>query len=199
MLWRNNMRYVIRGNLSESYSANKYWGWLLGWGALFSLLGILSIGHSITATLISITFLGTMLLVAGIITMLNAVIFWWGRWSKFSNHFMVGLLYLLIGVLFIRAPITVSASLVLLLAISYIFVGFLRIMSVLPFPLSGWNWDLFSGIITVLLGVLIMTGWPSSSLYIFGLFIGIDLFILGVTTIIMALNTRSSIIIRQNI
>lgn len=193
------MRQVVSIDLAESYPRNKYWGWLFGWGILFTLLGILSLTHSMTATLISIIFLGTLLLCAGIISVLNAFMFWWGRGPKFLNHLMIGLLYLLTAILFIKAPVTVSASLVLLLAIFYLFIGFLRILNTLSSPLPGWGWALFSGVITVLLGGLILSGWPASSLYTFGLFIGIDLLILGITTIIVALNTRSWIILKQDI
>ena len=40
---------------------------------------------------------------------------------------------------------------------------------------TPWVWVLLSGVITLLLGVLILARWPVSSLYILGLFLGIDL------------------------
>ena len=103
------------------------------------------------------------------------------------------------GILFIGSPLTISASLILLLAFSYIFSGLLRVFYSLSLQLPSWGWDLFSGGITILLGGLIMNGWPYSSLYILGLFIGIDLCILGLAYITMALGIRSSVIVRENL
>jgi uncharacterized membrane protein HdeD (DUF308 family) len=43
-----------------------------------------------------------------------------------------------------------------------------------------WIWVAVSGVITLLLGLIILAHWPVSSLYILGLFLGIDLVIAGV-------------------
>ena len=40
---------------------------------------------------------------------------------------------------------------------------------------APWIWVALSGVVTLLLGLLILTRWPVSSLYILGLFLGIDL------------------------
>jgi uncharacterized membrane protein HdeD (DUF308 family) len=44
---------------------------------------------------------------------------------------------------------------------------------------TPWIWVLLSGAITLLLGLLILAHWPVSSLYILGLFLGIDLIMAG--------------------
>ena len=51
---------------------------------------------------------------------------------------------------------------------------------------APWIWVALSGAITVLLGVLILARWPVSSLYILGLFLGIDLIMAGAGWIGMA-------------
>ena len=43
-----------------------------------------------------------------------------------------------------------------------------------------WIWVAASGVITFLLGLIILAHWPVSGLYILGLFLGIDLIIVGV-------------------
>jgi uncharacterized membrane protein HdeD (DUF308 family) len=42
-----------------------------------------------------------------------------------------------------------------------------------------WIWVVLSGAITLLLGLIILAHWPVSSLYILGLFLGIDLVFAG--------------------
>jgi uncharacterized membrane protein HdeD (DUF308 family) len=53
-----------------------------------------------------------------------------------------------------------------------------------------WVWVLLSGIVTFLLGLLIVAHWPVSSLYILGLFLGIDLVIAGAGWIGIGLGLR---------
>ena len=40
---------------------------------------------------------------------------------------------------------------------------------------SPWIWVVVSGLITLLLGVIILIHWPVSSLYTLGIFLGVDL------------------------
>jgi uncharacterized membrane protein HdeD (DUF308 family) len=55
---------------------------------------------------------------------------------------------------------------------------------------TPWIWVLLSGVITLLLGVLILAHWPVSSLYILGVFLGIDLIMAGVAWIGLGLGLR---------
>jgi uncharacterized membrane protein HdeD (DUF308 family) len=42
-----------------------------------------------------------------------------------------------------------------------------------------WIWVLLSSIVTLLLGLLILAHWPVSSVYVLGIFLGIDLVMAG--------------------
>ena len=44
---------------------------------------------------------------------------------------------------------------------------------------TPWIWVAVSGVITLLLGLLILARWPINSVYILGLFLGIDLIMAG--------------------
>ena len=48
---------------------------------------------------------------------------------------------------------------------------------------TPWIWVVLSGAITLLLGLVTLAHWPVSSLYILGLFLGIDLIFAGVSWI----------------
>ncbi len=70
--------------------------------------------------------------------------------------------------------------LTLILGASLVASGIMRI--ILAFSMkreTPWIWVALSGVITVLLGALILARWPVSSLYILGLFLGIDLIMAG--------------------
>jgi len=53
-----------------------------------------------------------------------------------------------------------------------------------------WVWVLLSGIITLVLGLMILARWPVSSLYVLGIFLGIDLVIAGASWIGIALGLK---------
>jgi uncharacterized membrane protein HdeD (DUF308 family) len=55
---------------------------------------------------------------------------------------------------------------------------------------TPWIWVALSGAVTLLLGVLILMRWPVSSLYILGLFLGIDLIVAGASWVGIGLGLR---------
>src|SRR5271156_6104296 len=54
----------------------------------------------------------------------------------------------------------------------------------------GWGWQAADGIITFVLGLLVLAQWPASGLWVIGLFIGIDLIFYGGAWIALALGLR---------
>ena len=52
---------------------------------------------------------------------------------------------------------------------------------------SPWGWVALSGIVTFALGCMIIAQWPASSLYVLGVFLGIDLIFIGSGWITMGL------------
>ena len=44
---------------------------------------------------------------------------------------------------------------------------------------ARWGWVAFSGVITALLGLMILAQWPVSGLFVLGTFLGVDLLFTG--------------------
>jgi len=65
---------------------------------------------------------------------------------------------------------------------------FVRCASV---ALPGWGWQAAYGIITFVLGLLVLAQWPASGLWVIGLFVGIDLIFYGCAWIALALELRT--------
>jgi len=89
-------------------------------------------------------------------------------------------LYIIAGCVTFENPLLAAALLTLILGASLVASGIMRI--ILAFSMkqeTPWIWILLSGVITLLLGLLILAHWPVSSLYILGLFLGIDLIMAG--------------------
>lgn len=168
---------------------HRHWGWFLAIGCLLILLGIIAIGAAGFTTLFSMIFLGTILLVGGFVQGVNAI-----RTRKgggFLVNVLTAILYLVMGVLLIMNPAIAAISLTLLLAAFYTVSGLFKIVASISNRFVHWGWMLFSGIVSLILGLLIWSQWPISGLWVIGLFVGIDLIIAGWIWVTLALSTKT--------
>lgn len=165
--------------ISEIRSIHENWGWLVALGIFLILLGALAIGASVYTTLFTIVFLGTTVALAGIAQLIYS--FWIQKWSGFFFSLLTGLLYLIMGGLFLWRPLQAAAALTLLIGSFFVVSGTFRIISAIYNRFDQWGWVVFSGLISLILGLLILSEWPLTSLWVIGLFVGIDLIIYGWT------------------
>ena len=101
---------------------------------------------------------------------------------------LLGLIYAVAGMFALANPLLAAGVLTLLLGASLMATGFLRIL--LAFQMksgSAWAWVALSGLITTLLGGMILAQWPASSLFILGLFLSIDLVVTGISWLSLGL------------
>ena len=57
---------------------------------------------------------------------------------------------------------------------------------------SAWFWVVFSGIVDLVLAFMIMSGFPSTALWVIGLLVGINLLMMGFSIVMIALAIRRS-------
>jgi uncharacterized membrane protein HdeD (DUF308 family) len=153
-------------------------GWIIALGVIYVIAGLIALGSIVMATIVSVFVVGIMMLIAGVAEVFHA--FQIKTWGRFLLWLLLGALYIVAGFLTFENPLLAAALLTLLLAVSLIASGIMRI--VLAFSLKEgmpWIWVVVSGVITVLLGLVILAHWPVASLYILGLFLGIDLIFAG--------------------
>jgi uncharacterized membrane protein HdeD (DUF308 family) len=55
---------------------------------------------------------------------------------------------------------------------------------------TPWVWVALSAVVTLLLGLVILARWPVNSVYILGLFLGIDLIVAGASWIGLGVGLR---------
>ncbi len=153
-----------------------------GWDVLFGVLsvvaGFIVLGHVALAGVISVLFTGWMLLIAGVVLVVSAIVNWSDaprRWGLASGA-LIGIL----GFAFVSNPGIGLLSLTLLAGTLLFVGGILRL--VLAFqPGMPKGLLLFSGIITLVLSLLILFGWPASALWFLGTVLGVELIINGLT------------------
>jgi uncharacterized membrane protein HdeD (DUF308 family) len=167
-----------RSLASELEPLRAKWGWIVALGVIYVIVGLIALGSVITATAASVLVVGIMMVIAGVAEIINA--FQIKTWGKFFLWLVLGALYVVAGFATFENPLLAAALLTLLLGASLFVSGIMRI--VLGFSMkegTPWIWVVLSGAVTLLLGLIILAHWPVSSLYVLGLFLGIDLVLAG--------------------
>ena len=164
-------------------------GWIIALGTVYVIAGIVALGSVVLATVATVFVVGLMMLIAGVAEVINA--FAIKSWGKFLLWMLLGVLYILAGFVTFENPLFAAALLTLFLAAALIASGAMRIA--LGFAMKGdmpWIGVVLSGVITFLLGLIILIHWPVSSLYILGVFLGVDLIFAGAGWIAIGLGLR---------
>src|SRR5262245_2440821 len=100
---------------------------------------------------------------------------------------LIGLLYLGVGVYMLLNPGAGLLALALVIAWVFLVQGAFSLFGAIQLrPLPGWGWWLFDGIVTLLLALLIFSGWPGGSVRIVALLVGISLIISGANRLALA-------------
>lgn len=165
------------------------WGLVAGVGVLFVVFGLVALGSVVTATVASVWMVGLMMILSGAVEVVHG--FAVRSWSRAVLWMVLGTLYGLAGVFAIMNPIVAAGVLTLLLGAGLVASGLVRV--VLAFQMKGgtpWGWIVVSGLITALLGAAILAQWPLSSLWVLGIFLGIDLVFAGLGWIMMGVALR---------
>lgn len=162
------------------------WGWIVALGTVFLIAGLVALGSVVTATVVSVAVVGAMMLVSGFAEIVNA--FSVKTWGKFFLWAVLGALYVIAGIVTFRNPLLAATVLTLILGMDLIVSGFLRIFLAMQITQgTPWGWVALSGVVTLLVGGMILAQWPVSSLFMLGILLGVDLVFAGVGWIGMGL------------
>ncbi|ACI92022.1 hded protein [Afipia carboxidovorans OM5] len=171
------------------HSLRAKWGWILALGIVYIVAGIIALGNGLLSTVLSVAIIGAVMFISGVFEIISA--FQMKTWSSFFLWIVLGALYALAGIFVWANPLLAAGALTLLIGIALIASGLVRIFLAFRLPDTAPRfWICLSGAITVLLGAIILSQWPVSSLYVLGLFLGIDLLFAGFGWVGMALKLR---------
>jgi uncharacterized membrane protein HdeD (DUF308 family) len=173
---------------AEHESLRQNWALFLVFGLISIVAGLMALSATFIATMASVFLFGVLLLVAGATEVVHAIVV--RRLSGFALHLLAAALYLLLGLFILEHPVKAATVLTLLIGASFLVGGILRILfsAVTRFP--GWSWVALNGVVDLVLGAMILAEWPESSVWVIGLFLGIDLLLHGWSWVILALTVR---------
>lgn len=107
-------------------------------------------------------------------------------WFKPFILFMLALIILF-------HPGVIISTLGIILALYFLIDGFAGIaLSVEMKPAKGWVFMLVNGLLSLLLGLVVLVGWPLSSAWLVGLLIGLSFLFDGIALIAIAGNIKAS-------
>lgn len=169
---------LIRHQLHENRK------WYLALGVLLVLFGVVLLLALPFATLSVVFLFGLLMMVAGILHVWVA--FWifpgiirW-LWGLFA------VLYFVAGYYAFTTPEQTAIVLTHLLAIFLIIAGIVRCVKAFLLRLwAGWGWVLLSGLLTGLVGVLILLS-PDAPFWLLGLLLALDLMFQGLNYLSLA-------------
>jgi len=166
------------------------WGAIVAFGALLILLGLGATLFAGVATLATVTINGVVFLIAGAAEIgigMHAQ-----GWGRFFLWVIGGVLYFLIGLICILNPVLATQALTLALGAGLIGAGAVRIYLSFQLPADYPRALVFlAGVVTILLGLVILAHWPADSVYILGMLLGIDLLFNGAGWVRFGLGLRA--------
>jgi uncharacterized membrane protein HdeD (DUF308 family) len=164
------------------------WGWFLAFGIILMLLGIVAIVRSVAATVVSMLFFGWLLLIGAGVEIVQ--LFMVGKWAGQFQHVLTAVLFAVVGALMVWRPLVTAEILTLLMGAFFLVSGLFQLIEPFWIGLPGWGWHVLDGLITVILGVLVLAQWPVSGLWVIGLFVGIWMIFYGGAWVAVAWGLR---------
>jgi uncharacterized membrane protein HdeD (DUF308 family) len=158
--------------------------WLIGWGVLLIVAGVLALLMPEIAALATALFLAWLLVLSGAFEIAYAI--QTRAYRGFAWRLVSGVLTLALGIAIFFVPRAGIASLALLVGCFLLLSGIARTILAFHFkPLRGWGWVLFDGLLSIALAILILAGWPQSSVAFIGVLVGFSLIFTGVWRVLL--------------
>ena len=147
-------------------------------GVLLLLLGVIVLANAVVASFVSIYFIGWTAVFGGIVVIAQALFRHrsGGLWSTILG----GAVLLVLGVFVLRNPTIGLVSLTLLAGALFLVAGVTRIVVSGEIPEGRWVL-VISGVISIVLGLIVLANLMAASMALLGIILGIQVLVEGVT------------------
>ncbi len=185
-----NDSLIYDGRTMHLHHLRSKWGWIVALGALMLAGGLFALYDVTTATLVTVFYVGAAMLVAGAMEIITAIQI--RPWTRALLWGAIGVITIVAGFLVFRDPLLAAVSLTAIIGVALVVAGLFKLVLAWHIRDVGpWGLVAFSGVISIVLGGMILAQWPMSGLYILGLFLAINLIFEGVSWITVGLSAKA--------
>jgi len=158
--------------VNKNATTAKWVGIVIVIAGFLSLIAPLAGGLSITVII------GTLILLAGVMQLL--LVFRAGSFGQGLLLALLGLIGVVAGGYTLMHPAAALAALTMLLSAWFVASGIIESIAALTArDVKGWGWILFSGVVSVLLGLMLWSQFPLSGAWAVGTLVGVRLLFSG--------------------
>ena len=147
-------------------------------GVVLVIMGTLALLSPLVAGLSITIFVGVLLTIGGIVRCILA--FDASAFGRGILTFVGGILMTIAGLYMMSQPVAGLASITVILVAYLVVAGLLEVVAAFQIrPAEGWGWELFNGIVTLLLGLMLWRQFPLSGAWAVGILFGIKMIFNG--------------------
>jgi uncharacterized membrane protein HdeD (DUF308 family) len=161
------------------------WGWLLGFGVVALILGIVVAGHAFGSLHALIWLSGLFLLFIGVAELLIT-----GKGDDRRTHLLAALAAIVGGIVLLVWPGETARIAAVVAGVTVLVWGLVRAAAALREAHSTRGHDLVVGGALIALGI-VMIVWPEGTITLVGLLIGVTAIVWGLVTIASAFHLRA--------
>jgi uncharacterized membrane protein HdeD (DUF308 family) len=172
---------------SESLTLKTGWGWVLAYGALVILIGVLALLNPAATGFATGVFLGMALLTYGILALAAGLspLSLRGRWIEI----LLGILSVLAAVITFFDPFSGALTLVALIGAWLFIIGVFEIIGAFR-SVHDRIWRLLLGALDAVLGGVLLFSNPATGLAFLALAVGLSFLFRGTFLVLLALSLR---------
>ncbi|WP_412075666.1 HdeD family acid-resistance protein [Streptomyces xanthophaeus] len=175
----------------HSRKLSRSFGLLAVLGAVLVVAGLVGLVYAGIATLTSVFLFGWLLLAGGVVGLFQAL------QSRRSRFFwlavVVAAINLAAGFVILRRPEASAEALTMFAALLFLTGGVFRLVGGVVARGPQFGLTLVQGAFGLLLGFLVLAGWPDDSLYVIGTYFSLALLFDGLSLLAMGLGARKVI------
>ena len=160
-------------------------------GILLIVLGIVAIVLPNISTLVTETWISFILISSGAAKLVYA--FRTREQEGFIWKLLLGVLYVVTGVMLFAKPFTGILTLTLLLGSFLLTEGTFELFLAFRLrPQPNWTWVLANGVVTIVLGAMIWFQFPFNAPWLLGTLVGASVLFSGISRVMLSLNSRTT-------
>jgi uncharacterized membrane protein HdeD (DUF308 family) len=174
-------------------SVRKSTGWVIALSIVLIILGILAILMPAIASAFFTSVIGWITLISGIVTIVES--FQSRPFRGFWLNLIVGIFYAIAGIYILLNLGAAVLAMTFVFGILFIVEGiFTIIMGFTHRAGHRMSWlVVLNGVVTLILGIMVLNRFPSSAIWLIGLYVGISLLMNGTSLLASAVAVRQTL------